>query len=244
MTFHFDADLAAEYGVNEAVFVHHIFYWISHNEANRKHFYKERYWTYNSKKAFTELFPFWTYDQLKRIIKNLVEKSVLMTDNFNENTWDKTIWYSLSDEVLNYYKNSDKANKIALGRITQSNGQKTPIEWANNTNRIGKTHQSNIGTDIIPYIKPDREGSLAFFEVNFPERFDALMMKFKSKITDFVKFAEMFEATVMQERLEYEPDVLEGRFRKFARNWIDNQSRYGVKEVEVVQLNKKIGKPA
>ena len=26
MTFHFDGDLAAEYGVNEAVFVHHIFY--------------------------------------------------------------------------------------------------------------------------------------------------------------------------------------------------------------------------
>jgi hypothetical protein len=44
--------------------------------------------------------------------------------------------------------------------------------------------------------------------------------------------------------LEYEHDVLEGRFRKFARNWIDNQSKYEVKNVEVVQLNKKIGKPA
>lgn len=92
--------------------------------------------------------------------------------------------------------------------------------------------------------KSNKEGAIAFFEVNFPERFEALMMQFKSKITDFVKFAEMFDAKVMQERLEFDGDVLEGRFRIFALNWIDNQSRYSVKEVEVVQLKTKIGKPA
>lgn len=82
--------------------------------------------------------------------------------------------------------------------------------------------------------KEKREGALAFFEVTFPYQFEVLMMQYKSRITDFVKFAELFDATVQQERLEFDVDVLSGRFKKFARNWIDNQVKFDGK---VVALN-------
>ena len=82
--------------------------------------------------------------------------------------------------------------------------------------------------------KEEREGSLAFFEINFPSDYERLMMQYKSKIKDFVKFSEMFEATVLQEGLEYKRNVIEGRFIKYARNWIDNQNKY---EPQVIELN-------
>lgn len=86
----------------------------------------------------------------------------------------------------------------------------------------------------------NREGnSLAFFEVNFPSDFDRLMMQYKSKINDFVKFSELFEATVLQEGLEFKRNVIEGRFVKYARNWISNQGKY---DVQVIELNANIRK--
>lgn len=232
MTYNFDSELAQEYGVNEAIFIHNIFFWISHNAANNKHFHKGRYWTYNSKMAFVKLFPFWTYDQVKKIIKNLTDKGVLLKDNFNEKTWDKTIWYSLDDSVLEFYKTINEASKNALGKKHQSIGEIAPMDWANNTTPLGKSHQSNIGTDNKPNNKTQIEGSLGFLQINFPERYEVLMMQFKSQITDFVKFARLFEAKVQQEKLEYHPDVIEGRFKQFAWHWIERRV-----DVKVVELN-------
>lgn len=76
--------------------------------------------------------------------------------------------------------------------------------------------------------KEKREGALAFFESNYQSQFEVLMMQYKNRINDFVKFSEMFDATVEQEGLEFTLHVLSGRFKKFARNWIDNQSRFDV----------------
>lgn len=238
MTFQFDSEIAKLYGVNEAIFINNIYFWINHNVANNKHFYDGRFWTYNTKKAFTELFPFWTYEQVKNIIKKLIEKEVLITGNFNENTWDKTAWYSLSENIIEMFKNGSKVNEIALLKFQQSNVEKSIIECGKINNRMGKFQLSYIGTDNKTDNKTQIEGALAFFENNFPSSFKQLMMQYKSQITDFVKFAEMFEATVEQEGLAYEQNVLSGRFKKFARNWIDNQKRFD-KHVSDINTNVK-----
>ena len=65
------------------------------------------------------------------------------------------------------------------------------------------------------------------------------MMQHKSRINDFEKFSEMFEATVEQEGLVFEQHVLSGRFKKFARNWIDNQNKFDNK---VIDLNADVKK--
>jgi hypothetical protein len=241
MTYNFDSELATEYGVNEAIFIHNIFFWVFNNEANNRNFHKGRYWTYNTKKAFLKHFPFWTYEQVKGIVKKLTDCGVLLTDNFNENSWDKTLWYSLSDEVMNFYKSSSKVSGGALLEIQHSRVENPPIESGKSNNRVLEIHQSNIGTDNKPNNKTQIEGSLAFFENNFPERFERLMMQFKNQISDYVMFAQMFEATVQQERLEYEADVLEGRFKKYAWNWIRNQDKGRVIEMNKDTPTKKIG---
>lgn len=82
--------------------------------------------------------------------------------------------------------------------------------------------------------KEERNAALAFFEKNYPSRFETVMMQFKNQISDFEKFKQLFEATVLQEKLEYDGDVLEGRFRKFAINWVANQNKF---EKPVIELN-------
>lgn len=102
---------------------------------------------------------------------------------------------------------------------------------------IGKSannSKKDISKKDISNKEERKENSLAFFEINYPSRFEVLMMQFKKQISDFAKFEQIFEATVMQEKLEYDGDVLEGRFRKFAINWISNQNKF---ETPVIELN-------
>ena len=60
MDYSFNAEIAQIYGVDEAVFIHNLYWWIAKNEANGRHYYDGRTWTYNTMKAFSTLFPFWS----------------------------------------------------------------------------------------------------------------------------------------------------------------------------------------
>lgn len=94
--------------------------------------------------------------------------------------------------------------------------------------------------------KKNKESTaLGFFEVEFPEQFAVLMMQYKKQINDFVSFSESFEATVEQEGLVFEQHVLSGRFKKYAQNWIRNQSRFENKHEAVVKQSQgeTTGKP-
>lgn len=127
MIFSFETEYAKKYGVEEAILLQNFIFWINKNKANKVHFYKGRYWTYNSKKAMLELFPFWSESQIKRIINSLINQGVLITGNFNKSPYDKTTWYSL---------------EISIGRFQ-------PIDETELTNREDETNQP------IPDNKPD-----------------------------------------------------------------------------------------
>ena len=51
---HFNPVLAQTYGVDAAVFLHNIYFWLKHNKAYEKNFYEGRYWTFNSLAAFCD----------------------------------------------------------------------------------------------------------------------------------------------------------------------------------------------
>lgn len=101
MTYQFDADLAAEFGVDEAVFVAYIHFWTTKNKANERHYHDGRTWTYNSQKALAELFPFWTRRAVQRVVKSCIDHDLIVTGNYNAEGRDRTIWYALGDTALN-----------------------------------------------------------------------------------------------------------------------------------------------
>lgn len=100
MDYSFNTKLAEQYGVEEAVLLNHLYFWIQHNTANKKHFHDGRYWTYNSAQAFTEIFTFWKRQKIDRMIQILKEKEAVIIGNYNEKNGDKTRWFSLPESVV------------------------------------------------------------------------------------------------------------------------------------------------
>ena len=93
----FDPEIATKYGIEEAILLNHIAFWTSKNKANEKHYHDGRYWTYNSSRAFATQFPYIPQRTLTRKLQNLVDKGLLLTANYNENKYDRTLWYALTD---------------------------------------------------------------------------------------------------------------------------------------------------
>lgn len=99
----FDPQIAQEYGVNAAIIFQNLAYWIEHNRANETNFHDGRYWTYNSVRAFTELFPYLTDKQVRGALKKLEEGGMILVGNYNKSAYDRTRWYALAEKGLSIY---------------------------------------------------------------------------------------------------------------------------------------------
>ena len=141
MMYQFDVRVAMEYGVEEAVLIQNIYFWVKHNEVNNTNFHDGRYWTFNSAKAFTEIFPFWNELKIKRMLKKLEEKGALLTGNYNKIPYDRTKWYTLSDKLYSIV--NDGLSQSAKLTNEKSNNDR-PIPDINTDKKpINKTNINN-----------------------------------------------------------------------------------------------------
>lgn len=122
----FDVDVAQKYGVEAAIIIRHFQFWILKNRAEYKHQYDSRTWTYASVRALAELWPYWTARQICRTLDRLIETKVLCKGNYNQTTYDRTLWYAFADE---------KAFLSGKNGISP-NGK---MDLAKRPNRIGRT---------------------------------------------------------------------------------------------------------
>lgn len=97
----FDIDVAQEVGVNAAILLENIAHWVEHNQANedKKSFHDGRYWTYNSMKAFSELFPYLKPNAVRTALKKLKDADLIIVGNFNKLAYDRTQWYALTEKA-------------------------------------------------------------------------------------------------------------------------------------------------
>ena len=143
----FDIEIAINHGVNVAIFLNHIAFWIQKNMANNKHNHEGRFWTYNSQEALQEIFPYWTRQNLRTTIDYCLKKDLIIKGNFNETKYDRTAWYALTDSGINLFKllkNRSKSNVYSIG-------ENQPMEKLESTNGMVANNQP------IPDIKPDNK---------------------------------------------------------------------------------------
>lgn len=155
MEYGFNVIIAEKLGVNEAIMIKNFQFWLEKNKANEKSYYEGRYWTYNSIGAFCKIFPFWSRDQIRYILKKLTDKEILISGNFNKSPYDKTLWYSLNEEKVAELSKKDVENiPNADGEFAKSSWENSTIDVGNFPHREGKIPKPipDINTDNKPDI--------------------------------------------------------------------------------------------
>lgn len=105
MEHQFNVELATKLGVEKAVIIHNMYFWINHNAKNNKNVYDSSVWTYNSASAFGKLFPYIKDRTISRYLLELERDGYIKTGNYSDNIFDKTKWYSFTDNFLEELKN-------------------------------------------------------------------------------------------------------------------------------------------
>ena len=100
MVHFFDDDVAVEVGLNGAIILNHLHYWLKKNADNEMNYHDGYYWTYNSVAAFRKQFPFWSEKTIGRILKDLENEGYIKTGNYNPSTYDRTKWYALTEKSI------------------------------------------------------------------------------------------------------------------------------------------------
>ena len=100
MEHHFNVELATVLGVEKAVIIHNLYFWINHNAKNKVHIHDGSVWTFNSSSAFAKLFPYIKERTISRYLVELEKSNIILTGNYNANSFDKTKWYAFSVPFL------------------------------------------------------------------------------------------------------------------------------------------------
>jgi hypothetical protein len=122
--------LAVKYGTNESLFLTNLCFWIEKNKANRVNYHDGHYWVYNTMEAWTELFPYFTKYQIRHLIDKLRSQDILQVGVYNRVQYDRTQWYSVSDEVMALYQGELKKEEQRGGgkRKTPEDGRESAEE--------------------------------------------------------------------------------------------------------------------
>lgn len=156
MSFLFDSqplvvnkDLATAIGLNEALVLQQIHYWLEINRQADKNSYDGCYWTYNTIAEWQEQFPFFSYDTVKRTLKKLRDAGLLLTGNYNRKKMDRTIWYTINytrlDEIEQKYRS------VRTPETPESETGETLVDYVNDDHVMG----DNICTNSSPQSEKD-----------------------------------------------------------------------------------------
>ena len=110
MNHFFSVDEAVSVGLEKSIIMSNFRFWLEKNKANGKNVHDDHYWTYNSSKALSLIFPYWSQQKIARLIRELEEGGYLLSSNFNKVGYDRTKWYSMPEYSIVHIKTNHCSN--------------------------------------------------------------------------------------------------------------------------------------
>ncbi|QWL80936.1 hypothetical protein HQ395_20445 [Aeromonas hydrophila] len=124
--FHFEVCDAIAHGVEGAVFLSNIRFWLRKNIEAQSNIHDGRVWTFNSSRAFAEIFPFWNERKIARITAALEASGILLSANYNRKQYDRTKWFSINEPEFVTSANDDSGNG-SVGESESCGGEEMKI---------------------------------------------------------------------------------------------------------------------
>lgn len=124
MEHRFEAHAAEVVGVNAAILLHNLAYWVNHNRCNGLNLHDGAYWTYNSNKAFREQFPYMSRNCVEGAIKRLAEGGYILIGDYNVDKRDRTRWFTVTESGFMLDRNDECGVVGNIGCVSKPKAEK------------------------------------------------------------------------------------------------------------------------
>lgn len=101
-----NVELAMVIGLNEAIVLQQIHYWMSKGSGIEHDGVK---WIYNTYEQWKEQFPFWSTDTIKRALTTLNTKGLVRVEQLNKSKHDRTNYYTINKLAVAALRPDDSA---------------------------------------------------------------------------------------------------------------------------------------
>lgn len=137
--------LACIVGLNEAIVLNQVAYWLRKNEELGKNFIDGRYWVFNTYKNWQENnFPFISVETVKRTFTKLEKSGILISANYNKMAIDRTKWYTISYEKLQETYDAWRIGQNDTSKVSDIHVTKCQNDLTNNHRIPYNTTESNL----------------------------------------------------------------------------------------------------
>lgn len=93
----FSTQDAMDHGVDAAILLHNIRYWLDYARAHGEMEQDGYHWMFMSANKMQSIMPFWTSNKIQKMLKSLTEKGVLIAGEYNNSSWNRTKWYTMPE---------------------------------------------------------------------------------------------------------------------------------------------------
>ncbi|TXR75185.1 DnaD domain-containing protein [Bacillus sp. BF9-10] len=123
--------LAAAIGLNEAIILQQLHYWLEKSKNVRDGFR----WVYNTYEEWQKQFPFWSESTIKRTIKKLEGQHLIIVGKYNKLKIDNTKWYRIDYEVLQNIENNTTGQN---DQTCDQNDQTNRAKWSDGRGNLDR----------------------------------------------------------------------------------------------------------
>jgi hypothetical protein len=221
----FEIEIAEKYGVNEAIILHNMAYWIGKNETDNRMIIDGYCWTYITlKKLQKDYFSYWTWEQIQYIMRKLEKNNIIKKGKYNKIPTDQTTWYTIIDPFLIKYYNLYFDNTL---QKNPSHNVKLHIAKCKNTdcNLINSKHKNSkqiLSKDSISDFKKSHKKSI--------KKYNPLNKKLYNLIKDILLINKgLFSTRLPKEENDLISGVLDkvrSYLQDIEKGYFDNINRY------------------
>ena len=185
--------LATEIGLNEAIVLQQIHYWLNQSSHNRD----GKKWIYNTYDDWNKQFPFWSVMTIRRVINSLEKQKLILIANYNKAGFDKTRWYSIDYSVVESVNRRCVQNEQTMcskrtNGSVQSEQTNTIDYTENTTENINMSDESDATPykTIIEYLNKKVNKKFSYKSVSNRKLIKARFNE-GYKLDDFIKVVDI-----------------------------------------------------
>lgn len=211
--------------------------WISIHREIQDH------WLWNDKRVFSKL-EAWldillsvNYSDKKVVIKNdvfIVKRGQSINSQI---TWSER-WNWNRSKVRRFLELLENDNMIELKtnnittiltvcKYSDYQDLRTSDEHQTNIKRTSDEHQTNTNNNNNNINKENKDSAIEFLKSEIPSQFETYEMQNAKNVTDINSLYESFNNTVVIDvnngKLNYDPQSIIARLRKYTDSWVRNQ---------------------
>ena len=124
--------VALEVGVEAALLLEDIYYWVNHNREREHNFNDGCYWTVNSYQDFMNRFPCFNIGKIKRLLARLRTAGFIEARQFrNYDPRDRSLWYRITEKTAQHYTSLAEATALQQQSNTNEDFQRQKSKMTN-----------------------------------------------------------------------------------------------------------------